>query len=591
MILWNAKEILRSRNFKIFFSITSILFVSLQLLHFNNTMGYDTNSFVAGHIFIDGNTALYIPLVSFIVPLIVLLVGTYDNVYSENYIKYYISKRMGEKKYFRSRTIAIGLVTFSSFLLIGLVLIVINSLIGQTDVSFGVPEEWVVPYISARELLNIVMISTVNIAIIFSLIAMGIYFLSNLISFKRKITTLVVIQIVVLGFHLLLFFSGELFEYTSYTRGWMYIETEQGPLGFPTIVRGSSLIGRAIFFDIDSVTYIFTTDITDLYTPHVVGALITTVLVLIIYFLLPLLLVNIKNVFINLKYRKEQKTDRIKTVKIDIEKVKHILMFVLPSFIFISVYGLLMLFVDSELNIGQIFSGWYSEHRIDDYLIIETLIPFWLGIGLLVYLVVISYHIVVETEVFYSKNKFAIFVRYSNRTKYYLNVLIKSIKTALIHYGFFMLFVLIFFPPFVYNYSGFILIFIPLLFSFVTLAVILSIFINLSNSYVSLIYMLLLMVGSIFIQIIMGVEIIPDYLYTYNLKKVIMLYAIITPIFNFQIINYIPILYDQIGLNPELGFTTTTLYFIIILLVQAVVIILLSMLYIKIGKSKDKEFR
>ncbi len=574
MILWNIKSIIKSKNFKIAFITILAIFSLLQLLASFKYTGIHTGSIFENHVFIAGNISLNLIFSSFIIPLLIIMVGTYDDVYNDEYVEQFVKQRMGESKYLRSRTLAIGIVTFSMFLVISLLLLFMTVMISCLYEDPYEVSEMITVVMTKQELSLIVLTSSIIMPVIYSLISMGIFLLSNIISLQKKITTLIVIQLVILSFHVLLYISGILFEYTSFV------------VDHPYSTRGSSLIGRALFFDKGAYYMAEFSDKPFLFNAHVTSSIIIALITALAYFILPLVIVKVKTIYLD--YNNSSKNNRkdIRPSKFNGYKIKSYLTYILPSFLFIIIYSILIRFVDFDLNIGDIFNVWFDKvvyvSNKDGF--ISLLLEVWLIIPLIVYFIFIAYQIITSTERYYSEQRISIMVRYKSRDKYYFDVLLLSVKISLIHFTVFLISSILFFPPLRYSYSGFIVTFLSFGLSFVTFAILISLFRNIFNSYLTFVYILITIVITFVIVAIMGSEVIPDVLYKYNHKFVTGLTSGITMISNFSLIGYIDLI-------EEISKGSKVMYMSIVLLVQIIQILLLSFTYMKVGKQRDKEYR
>lgn len=588
MIKYNIKNILKSPMYTLGVAFIVLLLIILQfpeLLYYSSLRKISDLTFLShfyGYFSHDSGFTITVVL-SLVIPVLIIFVGTYDDVHNKKYVNEYVISRVGKSNYFKSRTIAIGIVTTCTFIAINLLLFMLLAL--RYGISFG--NSYDVSVVSDFTTMTgvTIIISSFIQAVIYGIVASGMFILSQLISTKRFIDTIVLIQLSVIALHLVLLLSGVIFNYAGYTLSEQWISTNsysQTRFIIP-VLRNAFIANPTVFANIDGFsnsTYVTTTLPDNMYLSHMLSSLFLVIFVLLIYVGIPLSIYKVKKYMLN----KEHIVKEIDYTKTSIltkffnkNKVISYSLYFIPVLIF-------MLFLRSS-SINEVVS-WNREYSSLD---IAEALTFYADYGLNVFLLpilflVMTYQILREIDFHLDGQVHIRMIRYDSKTRYFINIAKIAILKMLPYLVIFtsLFFILI---PSEFDYSNIHLVLIPLLLSMLFLSIIASLARVIFPIYPALIAVGLLLIAVFVFNVLLVsfYDILPATLAT--------ILAYIMPIYNFQAIYISQEIDEHVNwlndIDADASFHSPVMLCIVILLQ----IVLFTLIFIKVGKKKFKELR
>lgn len=564
MVWWQIKNITRSYSYFIALIFLLLIFSIVQLLptlfQGIENIGAD---FISGIIVLNNNVEEYRLIVSFIVPIFIILIATYDDINRKDMIERYTMPRFGKSNYIKSRAIAVGIITIFTFIVIYIFLIlalyfrygfdfIINSIHGSPDIIINSSSASILD-------IEILIFSVVVQSIVFSIVAIGMFILANVIRTKRIIDTIVLIEVIVIILQLLLMAIAGVVGYTNKISSTfcssggcsIVYKDSAGVIGLPGIILNSS--GNT-------------------YSTHIEASLFTLFFTILIFLGIPLFVLWFKEKVTNKTLKENNKSfEKYNKNKLSIfqSKLPTYLLYILPVFLFLFIYRLLFEFLElnldySVLNIETIFSS--------SVISINQGLYFYIFYGLVVLYVIMAYQIIRETDIYYNGQVYVRLIRYKSKYRYLFDVLKVTINKVIPYMILFPIITLLLFEQSTFSYTGFITVMLPLMFSFIILALIVATLRIISSAYVSLIItcFVFIVLKSFFTMITL--------MFSGSSLQMLLVF----PMFNYEIISI---------LNKELIFGVSNSYVIRLFAMQALQAALLCSVYFKLGQKKYKEFK
>ncbi len=588
MIKFNIKNILKSPMYALGVTFIVLLYFIIQfpsMFFSNGPVKLLDLSFLAGHFGYVGSDSgsTLVLLLSLLIPLLIILIGTYDNIYGKKYVEEYVIPRVGREKYFKSRAIAIGLVTTLTFIAINLLLIFILAI--RYGITFSNSYDVSIGYGFTTMTGITIILSSIIQSIIYGIVASGIFILSQLIRTKRFIDTIILIQLAVIGLHLLLYLTGEIFGYAGYTIVEEWVPSEYGGLQRRDIpgIRSAFIGNPVIFSDLDtywgSELGISIPD--NIYLNHILSNSILTLFVLLVYVGIPLGVYKFKNYLENRD--KEHATINYDNVNIFTnlirkDKLISYALYVLPVLIFI------LLFRNSSISGIDTRDIPYSEFDIAKNLTFNADISFALFTLPLLF-VIIVYQVLREIDLHLDGQVHIRMIRYDSKQKYFINV-VKVACLKVLPYLVLLTASLLILLPRGFDYSNLYLVLIPLLLSIIVFTMIGLIMRVLMPIYPALIATGFIIMGS-FVSQALTLEMLSEI----ASPRIVIAVMYLIPIYNYQAIYLRQDSDNQIlwlnGIDESAELQSPVLLCIVI----GLQIALFAFIFIKVGTKKYKELR